>query len=110
MQKSIVKCLLAAGVAALALALGTSAFAQGVTTSGINGFVTDKSGKPVDGAIVTILHEPSGTRGGHHDALERPIYLSGLRVGGPYTVTVGSRNSSPSPRRMSTSRSASPRM
>ena len=41
MQKSILKNLLAAGVAVLALALGTSAFAQGITTSGINGFVTD---------------------------------------------------------------------
>jgi len=56
MQNSFVKCLLAAGVAALALALGTSAFAQGVTTSGINGFVTDKSCEPVDGAVITILH------------------------------------------------------
>jgi hypothetical protein len=95
MQNSFVKCLLVAGVAALALALGTSAFAQGVTTSGINGFVTDKSGKPVDGAVITLLHEPSGTRATTTARSNGQYTISGLRVGGPYTVTVAGKEFQP---------------
>jgi hypothetical protein len=95
MQNSFVKCFLAAGVAALALALGTSAFAQGVTTSGINGFVTDKSGKPVDGAVITFLHEPSGTRATTTTRSNGQYTISGLRVGVPYTVSVAGKEFQP---------------
>ncbi|MGA2445351.1 MAG: carboxypeptidase regulatory-like domain-containing protein [Opitutaceae bacterium] len=95
MQNSFVKCLLAAGVAALALALGTSAFAQGVTTSGINGFVTDKSGKPVDGAVITILHEASGTRATTTTHSNGQYTIAGLRVGIPYTVSVSGKEFQP---------------
>ena len=95
MQNSILKNLLAAGVAVLALALGTSAFAQGITTSGINGFVTDKSGKPVDGAVVTVLHEPSGTRAVTTTHATGHYNLEGLRVGGPYTVSVEAKEFQP---------------
>jgi hypothetical protein len=95
MQNSFVKCLLVAGVAALALALGTSAFAQGVTTSGINGFVTDKSGKPVDGVVITLLHEPSGTRTTTTTRSNGQYTISGQRVGGPYTVSVSGKDFQP---------------
>ena len=95
MQKSILQRLLAAGVAALAMALGTSAFAQGVTTSGINGFVTDKSGKPVAGAIVTVLHEPSGTRAVTATRSNGQFTISGLKVGGPYSVSVEAKEYQP---------------
>ncbi len=95
MQKSILHLLRIAGVAALAMALGTSAFAQGVTTSGINGFVTDKSGKPVGGAAVTVLHEPSGTRAETTTRSTGQFTISGLRVGGPYSVTVEAKEFQP---------------
>ncbi len=95
MQKSILQYLRIAGVAALAIALGTSAFAQGVTTSGINGFVTDKSGKAVGGAIVAVLHEPSGTRAMTTTRPNGQFTLSGLLVGGPYTVSVETKEFQP---------------
>lgn len=88
MQKSILQQFLAAGVAALAMALGTSAFAQGITSSGMNGFVTDRQGAPLGGATVSAVHEPSGTRAGTTARANGQYTLSGLRVGGPYTVTV----------------------
>lgn len=72
------------------LALSAAAFGQGITTSAISGFVTDAQNRPVAGASVTVVHEPSGTKA---DAVTRPngqFALSGLRPGGPYTVTVSS--------------------
>jgi Carboxypeptidase regulatory-like domain len=95
MQKSFLRHALSAGVAALSLALGTSAFAQGITTSAINGFVADRTGKPVDGAIVTVVHVPSGTRSSTLTRSNGQYDLSGLRVGGPYSVTVNAKGFQP---------------
>ncbi len=67
--------------------LAPSAFGQGATTSGINGFVSDKGGKPVANATVTIVHEESGTRSVTVSAANGAFNVSGIRVGGPYTVT-----------------------
>lgn len=71
-------------IAALAAA---PAFAQS-TSAGIGGVVTGADGQPVTGAEVTITHVESGTvsravtdASGRYDA-------RGLRVGGPYTITV----------------------
>jgi hypothetical protein len=87
MHKTILKLLLASAWAML-LGIAGTAFGQGVTTSGITGVVTDKQGNPVGGATVVATHQPSGTTAttttrsnGHYD-------LSGLRIGGPYSVTV----------------------
>ncbi len=85
------KYLLAASVAgaSLACAIVTPVVAQDIT-SAIDGQVTDQAGAPVAGATVTVTHVPSGTvsttmsdSGGHYG-------LRGLRVGGPYTVSVRS--------------------
>lgn len=66
-----------------------NAFAQaGVTTANVQGTVKDAQGGVVPGASVTATHEPSGTR---YDAVTQAdgrYFLSGLRVGGPYTITV----------------------
>ncbi len=35
-------------------------FAQGVTTSGLDGFVNDTDNNPLVGANVVVVHEPSG--------------------------------------------------
>jgi len=64
--------------------------AQGVTTAGIGGFVTDKSRSPVAGATVVAVHVPSGTRSTTVTRANGQYGFSGLRVGGPYTVTVSS--------------------
>jgi hypothetical protein len=73
-------------VAAMAMA---PAFAQSLS-SGVSGTVTGTDGKPVAGAEVTITHVESGTvRHATTDASGR-YAAQGLRVGGPYTITVDS--------------------
>jgi hypothetical protein len=61
-------------------------FGQGVTTSGLAGFVTT-GGKPVAGATVTVVQDATGAR---YTAVTRSTgqyTVSGLAAGGPYTVT-----------------------
>jgi hypothetical protein len=62
-------------------------FGQGVTTSGVSGFVTDKDGKPIAGAGVTVVMVASGTRYTGMTRTTGQYTLSGLLPGGPYTVT-----------------------
>ncbi|MDO5506072.1 MAG: carboxypeptidase regulatory-like domain-containing protein [Pseudoxanthomonas suwonensis] len=71
-------------IAALAVA---PAFAQS-TSAGVGGVVTDASGQPVAGAEVTILHVESGTVSRATTDASGRYNARGLRVGGPYTVTV----------------------
>lgn len=77
------------GLLALGLALANSLLAQGVTTSAISGTVSDKQGRPLGGVTVTVLHEASGTRSTTVTRATGGYDFSGLRVGGPYTVSVG---------------------
>jgi hypothetical protein len=79
---------LAAGVAALSIAsiTATPAFAQ-ETTSSVRGTVGSESG-PVSGATVTIVHEPSGTTSTSTTGADGTFAVQGLRIGGPFTVTV----------------------
>ena len=61
---------------------------QGVTSSAIQGIVTDMSGAPVVGATVEGVHVPSATK---YETISRQggqYSLDNLRVGGPYIVTV----------------------
>lgn len=66
--------------------LGVYAFGQ-VTTSAISGRVVDQNGEPIPFAIVMALHEPSGSTYGTSTQDNGTFVLTGLRVGGPYTVT-----------------------
>ena len=75
------------GLLAVGLVLASTAFGQGITTSAINGFVTDKAGKPVGGATITVKHEPTGTVASTTSRPNGQYNISGLRPGGPYTVT-----------------------
>ncbi len=68
-------------------AVGLYSFSQ-VTTSAINGRVVDGQGEPVPFAIVMALHEPSGSTYGTTTQENGTYDLRGLRVGGPYTVTM----------------------
>ena len=71
-------------VAALAAA---PAFAQS-TSAGVGGVVTGASGQPVPGAEVTIVHVESGTISRAVTDASGRFSARGLRVGGPYTVTI----------------------
>jgi hypothetical protein len=75
---------------ALALAVLPSTFAQGITTGGLDGSVTDASGKALAGATISALHEPSGTVATTTTRANGQDNLSNLRIGGPYTITATS--------------------
>ncbi|WP_237049560.1 carboxypeptidase-like regulatory domain-containing protein [Solilutibacter oculi] len=71
-------------IAALAAA---PVFAQS-TSSGVGGQVTGTNGQPVSGAEVTITHVQSGTVSRVTTDANGRYSARGLRVGGPYTITV----------------------
>lgn len=66
----------------------TLAVSAQVTTSGINGSVVDDAGQPLIGATVIAVHLPSGTQYGAATNVDGRFNISGMRTGGPYTVTV----------------------
>ncbi|MCD9030694.1 carboxypeptidase regulatory-like domain-containing protein [Luteimonas sp. Y-2-2-4F] len=72
-------------IAALAAA---PAFAQSTTSSGLAGTVMGNDGQPVSGAEVTIVHVESGTVSRATTDASGRYNARGLRVGGPYTVTI----------------------
>lgn len=73
---------------AVSLSFTTLALAQGVTTSSINAWVRDASGAGIGDARVTAVHMPSGTSYAASTRADGRVTLPGLRVGGPYRVTV----------------------
>jgi hypothetical protein len=76
-------------MALMLLVLSTGiAFSQGVTTSGISGVVAEKNGQPLPGANVVATHLPSGTRYGAVSNLDGKYTIPGMRVGGPYRLSV----------------------
>ncbi len=79
---------LAQGVALTALlcATSTAVYAQ-ETTSAVSGSVT-ANGKAIAKATVTLVHTPTGTRAVTSTEAGGGFDLRGLRIGGPYTVTV----------------------
>ncbi len=70
------------------LLLSITLFGQGVTTSSLSGTVKDNNGKPLAGANVVAIHVPSGTAFGASTRVDGRYNIPGVRVGGPYTVTV----------------------
>ncbi|MBQ5941832.1 TonB-dependent receptor [Massilia sp. AB1] len=75
---------------ALALSVALAAapsFAQN-TTSAVNGRVAGADGKPLAGAQVTIVHAESGSVSNVTTDAEGRYVARGLRVGGPYTITM----------------------
>jgi len=68
--------------------MATISFAQGVTTSAVNGRVTDTGGEPLPGANVVAVHQPSGTQYGAMTDFEGFFRISNMRVGGPYLITI----------------------
>ncbi|WP_242112394.1 TonB-dependent receptor [Luteimonas aquatica] len=76
-------------IAALAAA---PAFAQN-TSAGVGGTVTGADGQPVAGAEVTITHVESGTVSRATTDANGRYTARGLRVGGPYSITVNKAGS-----------------
>ena len=83
-MRQIIKRVLAAIAAIL---VGVAAFAQ-VTTSSMNGKVSDAQGESIPGAAVVAVHTPSGTQYYAVANAEGYFYINGMRAGGPYTVEV----------------------
>jgi len=63
---------------------------QGVTTGSIIGQVVAESGAPVSGANVVAVHTPSGTTYQGFSRADGRFMIPGMRVGGPYEITVSS--------------------
>ncbi|MEY2884937.1 MAG: hypothetical protein RL490_2661 [Pseudomonadota bacterium] len=76
------------GCAIAALVAPVAAVHAQDTSSAIRGQVTNDSGAGIASATVTITHVPSGTRTTQTTDGEGRFNASGLRLGGPYSVTV----------------------
>lgn len=73
----------------LAVAMSASlTWAQGTTTSNMNGRVLDSDGEPIPGATVMATHEPTGARFGNVTDETGSYRLNNMNVGGPYKVTI----------------------
>ena len=71
----------------VAILAGVMAYSQ-VTTSSLAGRITDENGEPLAGAAVVAVHTPSGTQYAAVANGEGRYVINGMRVGGPYQVTV----------------------
>src|SRR5687767_8709695 len=72
----------------VALALGAGVAHAQNTTSAVAGRVTTNDGKPIAGATVTVRHVESGSVNNLTTDAEGRYAVRGLRVGGPYTITI----------------------
>lgn len=72
------------GIALLLVAVGATAQ---VTTSSIRGRVTANNNS-LPGATIVARHTPSGTEYGTTSNSEGHYTINGMRVGGPYTITI----------------------
>ena len=75
-------------VVSLLFLASSNIYGQGVTTASISGTVTDQNGEPLPSATVMAVHEPTGTQYGTTTRNNGKYNMLGLRVGGPYTVTI----------------------
>ena len=62
--------------------------AQSITSAGLDGLVTTEQGDAIEGASVDVVHSPTGATRNVATRANGSYSLRGMRVGGPYTVTV----------------------
>ena len=76
---------------AIAACVGVSggAFAND-TTSSVKGTISSPSGNPAANTKLIIVHEPTGTKRVVTTNDTGTFNAAGLRVGGPYTITIDS--------------------
>ncbi|MES2794534.1 MAG: carboxypeptidase regulatory-like domain-containing protein [Bacteroidota bacterium] len=65
--------------------LSLNSFCQ-ITTSSINGLVSDSQGNTLPGATVIATHLPSGTKYGMNARADGRYSLNNVRIGGPYSI------------------------
>lgn len=75
-------------VIGLLMGLAASQASAQVTTSSVSGRITDPEGRPIAGATVEIIHTPSNTRRTVVTDAQGRYVSQGLRVGGPYRITI----------------------
>lgn len=63
-------------------------FAQGNTTSSINGTVLGDDNKSLPGATILAVHTPSGSRYTATTEADGGFRISNMRVGGPYKIVI----------------------
>ena len=80
--------LVIAALVALGAGGASRASAQGVTTGGVTGIVTNPSGAGIESAQVQVINTATGARVGALSRVNGLYTVLGLEVGGPYTVTV----------------------
>ena len=74
--------------AVLASGMLLSQVSNAATAAAVNGVVRSADGDAISGAQVSIVHDPSGTVAQATTGDSGVFYQGGLRVGGPYSVTV----------------------
>ncbi|MHB8842665.1 MAG: TonB-dependent receptor, partial [Candidatus Aquicultor sp.] len=75
-------------IALLFLSVQSTNFAQVATTASISGTVTDQNGDALPAASIIAVHVPTGTQYGTTSRNDGKYNLIGLKVGGPYEITV----------------------
>jgi len=63
-------------------------FSQGLTTSGVNGFVKSQDGNGLVGANIVATHIPSGTQYGTTSMNNGYFVITNMKIGGPYKIAV----------------------
>ena len=63
-------------------------FAQGVTTSSINGRVLDNTEGPLPGANIVAVHVPTGSVYGAVTDFDGFYRITNMKSGGPYNLTI----------------------
>ena len=58
-----------------------------VTSGTLIGSVVNSEGKPIAGASIEAVHEPSGTRYKTQTTNDGRYNLPGIRIGGPYKIS-----------------------
>ncbi len=75
-------------IAAIAALAPVAAVYAQETASEVRGSVVDQNGAAVSGATITIVHEPTGSVSTTSTSSGGNFFQSGLRPGGPYSVSV----------------------
>ncbi len=59
-----------------------------LTTGSVTGTVKGPDGSPLEGATITLIHQPSGTKYLSLSRKAGSFTLTGLRIGGPYNLKI----------------------
>jgi len=62
--------------------------AQGLTTSGVNGYVKSQAGEGLAGANIVATHTPSGTQYGTTSMDGGYYAITNMKIGGPYKISI----------------------